>query len=89
MVSDAQPPRTYDRDRDFGDWIDADHDCQDTRAEVLIAESTAPVTFTQTSGCTVATGSWTNPWSGAVNASARALDVDHTVPLANAWRSGA
>ena len=86
-VADPQPAG-YDRDH-FGDWIDADGDCQNTRAEVLIAESQVPVTFTSASGCTVASGHWTDPWSGTVNTAASALDVDHTVPLANAWRSGA
>ena len=78
----------YDRDL-FGDWNDVDGDCQDTRAEVLVLEAQVPVTFTTLASCTVATGQWLDPWSGTVNASASALDVDHTVPLANAWRSGA
>jgi hypothetical protein len=47
------------------------------------------VTFTTTRDCTVATGQWIDPWSGAITTSARDLDIDHTVPLANAWRSGA
>ena len=78
----------YDREL-FGDWYDADHDCQNTRAEVLITESQVPVTFTTDASCTVATGQWVDPWSGAVTTFAAALEVDHTVPLANAWRSGA
>jgi len=74
----------------FGDgWIDADHDCQNTRAEVLISESTAPLTFTTSSSCTVATGRWVDPWSGVVVTSATLVQIDHDVPLAEAWRSGA
>ena len=86
-IADPQPDG-YDRDR-FGDWIDDDGDCRDTRAEVLAAESRVAVTYTTAAACTVATGEWLDPWSGSVTTSARALDVDHTVPLANAWRSGA
>jgi hypothetical protein len=89
-VAPASHESTYARER-FGasGWIDDDGDCQNTRAEVLIQESTVPVTFTTGRDCAVATGQWTDPWSGAVSTSAGALDIDHTVPLANAWRSGA
>jgi hypothetical protein len=79
---------SYDRDADFGGWI-SQHGCQDTRATVLIRTSQAPVTFTSSSNCTVKTGRWTDPWSGAVTTVAHDFQIDHTVPLANAWDSGA
>ena len=79
---------SYSRATDFGGWIDVDG-CQNTRAAVLIRTTEAPVTFTTASNCTVKSGRWTDPWSGAVATVAHDFQIDHTVPLANAWRSGA
>ena len=47
----AESNSSYDRAR-FGDWVDANGDCQNTRAEVLIAESRVSVTYTSSSHCT-------------------------------------
>jgi hypothetical protein len=88
-VAAASHADAYSRNTDFGSWIDVDHDCQNTRAEILIRTSRAPTTFTTASGCTVKTGRWTDPWSGVTTTVAHDFDIDHTVPLANAWRSGA
>jgi hypothetical protein len=87
-IAEVSHADAYERDF-FGDWIDVDGDCQNTRAEVLIAESLAPVTFTSPAHCSVAAGSWDDPWTAATTTIAQEFDVDHTVPLANAWRSGA
>ena len=77
----------YNRD-DYPAWIDADGDCQDTRAEVLIAENTGTLTYSSGT-CVVAGGAWFDPYTGQVFAVAGDLDVDHMVPLAEAHESGA
>ncbi|WP_159701051.1 S-layer homology domain-containing protein [Arthrobacter sp. 18067] len=76
----------YNRDL-FQHWVDADNDNCDTRSEVLQQESLTPVTFS--SGCTVATGKWTSWYDGATWTNASDVDIDHLVPLAEAWGSGA
>jgi hypothetical protein len=82
----AENTTGYDRTL-FDHWIDEDGNGCDTRAEVLKAESRAPVTFS--SGCTVATGEWTSRYDGAIWTAASDVDIDHMVPLAEAWGSGA
>ncbi len=79
---------TYRRAAFGGNWADDDHDCHNTRAEVLIGQSLHPVTFAA-NGCTVATGLWHDPWSETQATVAQAFDIDHTVPAENAWVSGA
>ncbi|GEB13520.1 DUF1524 domain-containing protein [Pimelobacter simplex] len=84
----AESNSGYDRAL-FPHWVDADGDCQNTRAEVLVAEADAAVTYTSSSRCTVATGRWFSYYDRATWTSASDIDIDHMVPLAEAWGSGA
>jgi hypothetical protein len=88
VVAEPYTDQPYRRAMFGDDWIDTDGDCHNTRAEVLMMESSVPVTFNP-NGCTVATGRWADPWSGFTSSVAADFQIDHTVPLADAWRSGA
>lgn len=85
----AQPSDAdYDRKR-WKHWSDTDGDCQDTRQEVLVAESVRPVTFRDDRQCKVFSGEWTCPYTGQTITDPSALDIEHVVPLAHAHAHGA
>lgn len=83
---ETERPRGYDREA-WRHWLDADGDCQDARQEVLAAESLEPVRW-DAEGCDVVSGLWRDVYTGETFRDPRALDVDHMVPLAEAYRSG-
>lgn len=71
----------------FKHWIDADKDGCDTRAEVLIDEAIEKPKIGPK--CKLIGGKWISAYDGKTITNASQLDVDHLVPLAEAWRSGA
>ncbi|TDB85086.1 HNH endonuclease [Actinomadura sp. KC216] len=75
---------TYDRDL-FPHWITISGACN-TRETVLKRDGTGVVTD---SACYPTSGSWYSPYDGATWTLASDLDIDHMVPLAEAWSSGA
>lgn len=79
----------YDRDRYFGQWNDQNRDCQNTRAEVLISESRIAPTYTSTKRCAVASGRWITSFDNRTHTSATTVQIDHMVPVHEAWGSGA
>ena len=76
----------YDRDL-FKHWTDADGDGCNARYEVLIEESLTPVTVS--SGCKLSGGKWVSAFDLIETTDPSKFDVDHMVPLKEAWDSGA
>ena len=77
----------YDRDL-FDHWVDADGDRCDARREVLIAEAIEVPRVG--SSCALSGGRWYSVYDGATETgTGSGFDVDHLVPLAEAWDSGA
>ena len=73
----------YDRDL-FRHWITGANGCT-TRERVLQAEARSGTVR----GCDVAGGSWVSRYDGVRTANPSRFDIDHMVPLNEAWQSGA
>ncbi|MEU0945048.1 HNH endonuclease family protein [Streptomyces canus] len=74
----------YARDL-FPTWITISGTCN-TREYILKRDGTNVVTD---SACASTSGSWYSPYDGATWTAASDVDIDHLVPLAEAWDSGA
>ena len=74
----------YSRDR-FPHWASQGNSC-DTREIVLQKQG---VDVKQDKDCKAISGTWNSAYDGVVIKVAGEVDIDHTVPLAEAWRSGA
>ncbi len=74
----------YSRDR-FPHWASQGNSC-DAREIVLQRQG---VDVKSDADCKAVSGTWTSPYDGVVIKDAAEIDIDHMVPLAEAWRSGA
>jgi len=82
-------PDTYERSAFGHGWSDRDGDCQNSRAEALIATSSTTVRFATDESCRVISGRWVSPFTGDVIQNSSRIDIDHVVPLKWAWDLGA
>ncbi|MBQ0867417.1 HNH endonuclease family protein [Streptomyces sp. RK75] len=71
----------------FKHWVDADKDGCNTRQEVLIEEATQEPEVGPR--CSLTGGQWLSYYDAKTTDNPRSLDIDHMVPLAEAWDSGA
>ncbi|RZQ61703.1 HNH endonuclease family protein [Amycolatopsis suaedae] len=74
----------YSREK-FPHWSTVSGSCN-TRETVLKRDGTNVVVD---GSCAATSGRWYSPYDGATWTRASDVDIDHVVPLAEAWRSGA
>jgi len=84
-VARALSIRGYDRERFQPRWAHHKGTC-DVREMVLARDGR---NVRRDAACSPAKGSWYSAYDGKRLRSVRLVDVDHVVPLAYAWRSGA
>jgi hypothetical protein len=83
-VAAPLPEAGYDRDK-FPHWDSTGGGC-DTRDDILKRDA---IRIRRALDCMIRSGVWRDPYSGRTTRNWHTLDIDHLVPLANAWRSGA
>lgn len=85
VMTDEADSDAYNRDL-FNHWTSNNKTGCDTRFAVLVEES---VSKAVTSGCKVVSGEWKSVYDGKTVTDPKTLDIDHMIPLKEAWESGA
>ncbi|MBQ1023376.1 HNH endonuclease family protein [Micromonospora sp. C95] len=83
-VASESHQSSYSRDL-FPHWITITGACN-TREQVLKRDGSNVVV---NSSCYPTSGSWYSPYDGVTRTNPADISIDHVVPLAEAWRSGA
>lgn len=80
-VAPPGPQTGYSRSK-FKTWDTINGTCN-TRETVLVRDGTG---VQVDSACRATSGTWVSPYDGATWTSASNLDIDHFIPLSNAWK---
>lgn len=82
-----RPEEPYKRDIHYGSWLKDKDSCLNTRAKVLVRDSSSQVTFAP-NGCAVESGTWNDPYTGLPHDKAKDIQIDHVVALKNSYMTG-
>lgn len=94
-VKGRAPKTGYTRDEFGSAWADTDHNGCDTRNDVLARDLTGETFKPGTNNCVVVTGTLADKYTGTTINFVRGQDtssdiqIDHIVPLSDAWQKGA
>lgn len=86
-----QAPETYQRTKHFRGWIidPSQNTCFNVRNLVLHRNALQPITLDPKNNCRIQSSSWYDPYSDEYFLRANELQIDHVVPLKNAYLAGA
>jgi hypothetical protein len=85
-VASPGPMTGYSRDQFGKGWADQGHSCN-TREIVLQRQGQNVTTDPRT--CRITAGTWISLYDGVTVHNPAQLDIDHLVPLGEAWKTGA
>jgi hypothetical protein len=87
-IPSAEPYRRLDH---FGRWVNdpTDDSCFNTRGMVLERDSQTNVSVSPNNHCKIEGGLWHDPYTNKKIRIANDIQIDHVVPLKNAYMSGA
>lgn len=94
-VKGPAPMTGYSREQFGPAWADTDHNGCDTRNDILRRDLTGTTLKAGTHGCVVLAGVLADPYTGHSidftrgSSTSTAVEIDHVVALADAWRTGA
>ena len=92
----TEPVEGYDRD-DWSHWDSYGSSCWNIRDEVLFRQAVrvdtmrdreGDVTEKKDEACEITSGEWLDPYTGSTFTNPQDLDIDHFVPLGEAYASG-
>lgn len=86
-VSEEEKSEQYDRE-EFRHWVNVEGNCS-AREFVLREESLVAVKYSDEKECKVSTGKWLSLYDDVSLSDSSDVDIDHMVPLKEAWESGA
>jgi hypothetical protein len=84
-------PEKYKRKFHFGSWIkDPSHEtCLNVRGLVLTRDAQGPIFYADDKKCRITSSLWIDPYTNTQISNAEDVQIDHMVPLKNAYISGA
>jgi hypothetical protein len=94
-VKGRAPKTGYDRALFGQAWADVDRNGCDTRNDILHRDLKPSVVKTGTHGCIILSGTLHDPYTGRTigfvrgSSTSSAVQIDHVVPLSDAWQKGA